>query len=280
MGNPQSEQEEIDRTEMIRTLQHNERFRTLLKKAGRIADMPSARPAKTDDAGWDACGVKESGDIASVIGSELALLATDDTEMFFYQKLAEQKLLTVKRKGKKPLGRGPVILLKDESGSMGGNRHDMASALAMATVLNMTKDNRSTTVIGYNGGLRNTYSFTKHKTAKLNDRDTQWKNAMAHLACVDCGGGTNFDPALKAGLRVLKNQARADMIFLTDGDAGVSRSVLNKLEKAKANGLRITTILIGGGRSTAVEAISDTIISVTELTEKGAAKAIGAARKR
>ena len=281
MGDTQNEQDDTDRTEMIKKLQANRNLKRLLKMAGRIANMPAAKPAKTDDDGYDANGVTESGDIAAVLPSELALLADQSSEILLYKKIVEEKLLTVRRSGKKPLGRGDLILLVDESGSMRGDRHDMARAMAMASVLNMTKDKRNTTVIGYTSRVQSVTKLTKYRTAEINGRETGWPAAMNHLASRGCGGGTDFDPALRTAIEQIKSQPRADMIFLTDGDAGVSRSVLNKVEKLKkTKGLRITTVLIGGGRTPAVEAMSDTVIRVQDLTTEGAAKAIGAARKK
>ena len=174
-----------------------------------------------------------------------------------------------------------MVLCVDESGSMGGNRHDVARALSVAMVNLMAKDKRNTTIIGYNYGIRNVHTFNgKYKTMRVNGQAMGWGTGIHHLASVGCGGGTDFDPALRRSLGVIEKEERADLIFLTDGDASVSRSLIDRLETAKKKGLRVTTILIGGGRSSAVEAISDTVHRVQDLTSELSAQIIGQARTK
>ena len=165
---------------------------------------------------------------------------------------------------------------------MDGDEHDMARAMAMASVLTVTKDKRDITVIGYNGYVTSVHEFTKYKTGnKVGSTISGWSDTLHSLGTQGCGGGTDFDPALKRGIKELGKDERADMIVLTDGDAGVSRSVVKKIDALKKNkGLRITTVIIGGHSTPSVEAFSDTVIKVDELTEEGCAKAIGTARKR
>ena len=281
IGGSENPQDEKDRTQLVRKLQNCDRIRNLLKEAGRVMMMPSAKPSKTKDGGFVPSGVEFSGDLSRMIGSEFVNLGIEELELDLYSRMINNRLMTVKRKGKEPLGRGPVVLCVDESGSMGGNRHDVARALSVATVNLMARDNRNTTIIGYNYSIRNVHTFNgKYKTMQLNGRSMGWGTGIHHLASVGCGGGTDFDPALRKSLEVIGKEERADLIFLTDGDASVSRSLIDRLETAKGKGLRVTTILIGGGRSSAVEAISDTVHREQDLTSELSAQIIGDARTK
>jgi len=279
IGGSENPQEEKDRSELIQKLQNNDRIARLLKDAGRVMMMPSAKPSHTKTGGFVPSGVELSGDLSRMIGSEFVNLGIEELELDLYSRMINNRLLTTKTKGKEPLGRGPVVLCVDESGSMGGNRHDVARALSIAMVNLMAKDKRNTTIIGYNYSIRNVHSFNgKYKTMRLNGKPMSWGTGIHHLASVGCGGGTDFDPALRKSLEVIGKEERADLIFLTDGDASVSRSLIERLETAKKKGLRVTTILIGGGRSSAVEAISDTVHKVRDLTAGLSAEVIGQAR--
>ncbi len=278
-GDPETDT--TDRGDLINMIRRNRRFAKLIKIAGRMAQMPSARPAKTQSEGYDATGVEESGNIAAVLPSELASLADSTTEILLYKAIAEEKLLTVKRAGKKPMGRGDLVIALDESGSMEGNRYDIAQAMTMAAVLNMRKDNRNATVIGFGANVRGETAFTKYGTAAHNGRPMGFNEAMHNLSTRGAHGGTRIDVAVRAALNVVKSNPRADLMILTDGDTNISASLVDKLNAVKkSKGLRVTVIIVGGRETAAVKAVSDNTISVEELTMESAAKAIGKARKR
>jgi len=274
-------EDDTDRSELIKMIRNNRRFNRLLKMAGRITQMPAAKPARTDADGYDAKGVEESGDIAAVLPSELAMLADAGTELLFYKKIAEEKLLTVKRAGKKPMGRGDLIIALDESGSMEGSRYDIAQAMTMAAVINMRKDGRNASVIGFGSNVRGETDFTKYSTAKHNGTDMGWGQALGQLSRRGAYGGTRIDVAIRAALRKLKHSPRADLMVLTDGDTNISGSLVDQLNTMKKNkGVRVTVVIVGGYETPAVTAVADTVIKVEELTIGDAAKAIGKARAK
>jgi uncharacterized protein with von Willebrand factor type A (vWA) domain len=274
-------QEEKDRAELVAQLQRNKQVARILKQAGRVMMIPSAQPSQTKDGGFTPCGVELSGDLHRMIGSEFVNFGVEELEMDLYSRMVNNRLLTTRTKGKEKLGRGPVVLCVDESGSMGGQRHDIAKALSVAMVNLMAKDKRNTTVIGYSYTINAVHSFNgKYRTMRKDGKGMGWVAGITDMASQCCGGGTDFDPALRKAMDFIGKEERADLIFLTDGDASVSRSILNKLEASKKKGLRVTTILIGGGRSSAVEAISDTVHRVQDLTADLSAQIIGQARTK
>ena len=247
-----------------------------------MKQFESAKPAKSKENGFDVGTVELGSDLNNMIPSELVQLAGEETSDLFLKRFLENQIFTVKRKGKEPLGRGNVVVCVDQSGSMGGARNDMARAFCVATVELMRRDKRNTTVIGYESCLRDVHSFqSKYKTATLNGRAVSWTKAIADMVQVEASGGTSFNPALRQAMTELGRDDRADLIFVTDGDASVSESMLQKLTEAKeTKGLRVTTVLIGGGLSNAVQAISDDVHRITELTAEGFSKVIGGARTR
>ena len=225
--------------------------------------------------------MEESGDVAAVLPSELAMLADAGTELLFYKKIAEEKLLTVKRAGKKPMGRGDLIIALDESGSMEGNRYDIAQAMTMAAVINMRKDGRNASVSGFGSNVRGETDFTKYSTAKHYGTDMGWGQALGQLSRRGAYGGTRIDVAIRAALRKLKHSPRADLMVLTDGDTNISGSLVDQLNTMKKNkGVRVTVVIVGGYETPAVTAVADTVIKVEELTIGDAAKAIGKARAK
>lgn len=274
----QTEVERVERTKLIEALRRNKRLAKILAQAGRIQAMPSAKPSMSKEDGQVPCGVEMTGDISKMIGSEFSNFADEGLELMMLQRMTQNKLFGLKRKGKKPLGRGPVVFCVDESGSMDGDRNDMARAMIVAMVQSMAKDKRSSTVIGFSRRIRNIHEFNKYGTAKRNGRACSWNDGILDVASVSANGGTSFDPCLRKALDVVGNEKRADLVFLTDGDASVSSSVLRKLELAKKNGMRVITILVGGDESRAIKEISDVIHRVNEITADMGAQVIGSAR--
>ena len=275
-----SETERVDRTKLIENLRRNKRLAKILAEAGRIQAMPSAKPSMSKEDGQVPCGVEMTGDISKMIGSEFSNFADEGLELMMFQRMTQNRLFGLKRKGKKPLGRGPVVFCVDESGSMDGDRNDMARAMIVAMVQSMAKDKRSSTVIGFSRYIRNIHEFNKYGTAKRNGSACSWNDAILDVANVYANGGTNFDPCLRKALDIVGKEKHADLIFLTDGDASVSSSVLKKLELAKKNGMRVITILVGGDDSYAVRQFSDVIHRVNEITADMGAKVIGSARTK
>ena len=92
-------------------------------------------------------GIRESDDISGMVSSEAVLLSSPKTEILFYLRFAEKKLLTYDYQPEehdraRPLStrvrkprvhrRGPIILAVDTSGSMTGESEENAKALALA----------------------------------------------------------------------------------------------------------------------------------------------------
>ncbi|MBL9178081.1 MAG: VWA domain-containing protein [Verrucomicrobiaceae bacterium] len=136
-----------------------------------------------------------------------------------------------------------VAIVMDRSGSMAGEKLEMAKSAAIATA----------EVLGHNDSL-GVYAFDSeaHVVAPMT-RLTSTNAVAGQIAAVASGGGTNLQPAFQlAREALLRAKARVKhMIILTDGQtAGSGYEQL--ASQCRGEGLTISTVAIGEGSHVAL----------------------------
>jgi uncharacterized protein with von Willebrand factor type A (vWA) domain len=202
-------------------------------------------------------GIYQSSDIHRVMPSELIYLANPETENIFYSKMFENKLLSYelqgyedevhqreiekeKREKKAKKERGPIIVNIDTSGSMNGVPEEVAKALTLAMVKTALKEDRECYLITFSSANQTIeYELTKGDGALNNLMDFLLKSF---------GGGTDFETPLNRSLEILKrdNFSKSDILFVSDGYAGITSEMSEKLKSAKKeSNFKITTVIVG-----------------------------------
>jgi len=208
------------------------------------------RPAKST-----VVGVRESDDISAIISAEAVLLSSAETEDLFYLKFAEKKLVTydyqpearsrataLREKGRerfKVNRRGPVILAVDTSGSMKGEWEKDAKALALAIVRIAFRRQRAVHVISFSQAAESIVLSPAKKGAL---------SQLINFLLMSFHGGTDLGEALTDGLAKLQvpEFRKADMIFLTDGDAAAfRRDQVQAMNAKRKKGVRFYSLLVG-----------------------------------
>ncbi len=213
-----------------------------------------------------------SSDIHRMLPSELMNLIDVDLEPVFYAKFTESKLMTYHLRGRDQVSgppqnrrKGPVIALVDTSGSMFGEPEVIAKAVVLAIVRRMIPENRDVKVILFS---------TKATEISLTDRKKMGKEFLDFLS-YSFGGGTDFNIALREGLRSLREGEwqGADLMFVSDG-----YSVLNDPAHMdewsvlkSANDVRVYSIIINNDNAGGLREISDHVYILDEkaIEEKG-----------
>lgn len=212
-------------------------------------------------------GVRESDDISAIISPEAVLLSSGQTEDLFYLKFAEKKLLTYdyqpeartrakalpgKSKEKfKVQKRGPVILAVDTSASMQGEWEMDAKALALALVRIAFRQQRAVHVISFSQATDSMVLSPARKGSL---------GKLIEFLQMSFHGGTDLSKALSDGLTRLQDQEfrKADMVFLTDGDAEVfGRDQVARMNTARKEGVRFYGLLVGDAANKGVLAQFD-----------------------
>ena len=287
-----SEGDGADRTEMINELRNNRNLQEILKKAGRLYAMMSSLPSPTKEARTEIVDIEYGRDLSRLMNQPKAYLSSAETEDLFYSKFIEESLDLKKLSGKEPMGRGNLILLVDESGSMNGARNDLARALTCAILIMASKEKRTVAIIGFNGGVTSIHSLKKGQNRGVREFPYEGEKTemtklkmLSDLAGKRARGGTSFDAPFNCGLNMNPDATRSDFIVITDGYASLNDNTIQKVKNARDKGMRVWILLMGCSATPAVEAVSDIVIDIetlqnTDDKDQALATVMNKARKR
>ncbi|MGB9938510.1 vWA domain-containing protein [Methanosarcina sp.] len=202
-----------------------------------------------------------SGDIQTLLPAEAVKLKNPLLKRKFYADMLEGKLLTYQLKGENwnsdtagKKRKGPVVALVDTSASMRGSPELLAKAVLLAITRRMLKENRDVKVILFS---------SKWQTVEieLTNKKRMGEEFLEFLK-LTFGGGTDFNTALRAGLKAMKNEKAfegADLLFLTDGFSELSEVPLirewNEIKTERR--ARIFSLIIGNDDAGGMEKVSD-----------------------
>lgn len=187
-------------------------------------------------------------DMRRVVNSELGLLGDPDTEDLFYAEYVAAELPIYSMVGEEHAGRGPIVLVCDESGSMGGERNVWAKAVALCLLNIARREKRDFAYVGFSGSgwnndRRDVHSFLFPAKRPLDAQ--QIVDMAAHFY----GGGTEYMLGLTEGVKVMDNAPdfkKADMVVVGDGDASYGANDERLRSHLEQKGVRIHGIGIGG----------------------------------
>ena len=283
---PIHEQDGSERMKLANVLANNPRMNKVMKLAGRLRRVADNGRKYRDDQGCDTIvGITIGGDLARVLPTELGLMRHKRIRRLQLAKLADRRMFQYDIVGNTPKGRGPVVVLVDESTSMMGERSLWANAIALACMSIAAREGRACTVIGFNHGVR---SITR-----LDASGRSWSveggvstplggaGSMAvKVATSTPHGGTRFGPAFQAALDLEDGitTERADLILVTDGMAKISDEHLDRVLAAREGGLRVFGLTIGGGSlSQAVRQVCDTTVDLDQAIKSNEAGEVAGA---
>lgn len=205
-------------------------------------------------------GVTWSGTLSDVLPAEWALLGDPRTEDLFYGRFAERRLLSLALRG--PLERppstagrrrGPIIACVDTSGSMAGQREQVAKAAVLAVARIAARSRRWVEVVAFGGPGQIITSTLGRTGSDLDD--------LIDFLALGFRGGTDVDAPLRHALQRMHAGpwSKADALLVTDGRLHVPPDVRARVDAARAElGCRVLGIVIDGtGR--ALEGLCDTL---------------------
>jgi uncharacterized protein with von Willebrand factor type A (vWA) domain len=246
---PEDELPLEDRLELFRHFLSDERLRRVTELLGRTRyNASGTHSTLTRAAPTQIAGLALGDDLTMLVPSEAVWLTDPDTEREFYRRYAEHELLvrTLDMKGEP--SRGPVVVLIDESSSMGGERELMAKAVGLAIIGIARFDGRAAALIEFS-------SHGQQQTTHFEPGENDVPGVVALLTHF-YGGGTDFDAPILAALRLtgtgkLKDQGgdkryqSADVIIISDGEADLDPETIRLIKAHRADGVRLFAICVG-----------------------------------
>jgi len=279
-------QESTVRMDLIERVRSDARLRDVLQRAGRIRRIRDRRArVRQEDAREEVVDVERGGDLARALPSELARFAHPVLRKVALRNLLERQMVQYRLDGTEPVGRGPVVLLLDESYSMDGDAHVWARAVGVATLNVARAQRRACTVVGFNGGVTAVHHVdAAGRCQRVSGGATHTDSGPAasfeavvlDVATRVPSGGTSFDAPLTLALDLGAGRSvvdpRADLLFVTDGQASVGAGTLERIRAARAGGLRVFGMTVNGGSvSSAVRDVCDEVVDIDQEQDAGAA---------
>ena len=145
--------------EMFRRVRSNPTLRKIFEAAGVFRRLAQSRRRRRATHGADeTVGVTLGGDLGRLIPGEIAALAGIDEylELDALRRFAERQSLQYDLTATESVGRGPVVVVVDESGSMSGRPIEQAKGLALAMAWVARQQKRWVALIGFSGGSEGT----------------------------------------------------------------------------------------------------------------------------
>jgi uncharacterized protein with von Willebrand factor type A (vWA) domain len=236
--------------------------------AGRFKNVVNAANAMVYQHGSDEIvDIGPGSDLERLVPTELMKLKR--TPKLFYKDMIEGNLQVYNLKGVEQLGRGPIIIVMDHSGSMAGSRDEWAKAVTLSLMTLAAKQKRAFGFIAFNTEVKFQRFFPRSVSISLEDK--------IQIAQLGPDGGTDFYRPLKAAFEMRKKDAElkpADIIFITDDEYRFEdhklKEILNLKEETDVRvfGVAINDRAGGlGSEGKTLEAFSDDIAVVNSLGE-------------
>lgn len=264
-----------ERLALAARLKNSPNVKRLLDLVGKFRIIAKTKYEERTIRGRDELvGIKLGDNLRDVVPDELAYLMDEDMEDLFFLNWVEGQLLEYEFRATEHVGQGPIVARIDISGSMGAkitgvNKYNLpvmsklewaiATALALAVIAK--KEKRTLSIGFFNTTMVKEYTFPGGRITP---------ETILEIASFGTAGGTDFEVPLQDATAKLEESEfdKADVLFLSDGEASVSQSFLDRWEKIKAErGFKAFAVLFHHSRSPVLDRLCDGVVQIASLGE-------------
>lgn len=245
-------------------------LRTICERSGKFIRLARSLQRNKVVHGYDdVVGVELSGDVGRLLPSELVKLADPDFEDDAMRRLVEKQCMSRQYKGVEPVGKGPVIFVVDESGSMQGEKIANAKAFALSMAWIAKHQKRWCALIAFSGG-------TAGNVLELPPKSWDEEKLVGWLEHF-YGRGTDMDVPLvelpnKYWAELKAPRGKTDVIILTDGLCNISKPMEESFNSwKKKESVRVISLILGESSVGDLSRVSDEahLLDNIDITEKG-----------
>jgi uncharacterized protein with von Willebrand factor type A (vWA) domain len=228
---------------LFQKVRNDPALRRICELAGRFRRVAQSKQRRKASHGLDdVVGVEPGGDIGRLLPSELVKLAVPELELDTLRRIVERQSLCREYHSVEPVGKGPIIVICDESGSMEGSKAHTAKALALALAWVARRQRRWCGLIAYSGGSGE--RLLALPPARWNE------SALCEWLSAFIGHGSDLDVPLVELPRMYKALGSppgdTDLIMLTDAKARVPTDVRDRFNAWRQSvRARVVTLVIG-----------------------------------
>lgn len=247
-----------EKKDLARRLSYNKKLQELTKKLGALRRVwqERQRAKKVTDKYEAITGAKFGDDVPKAFSSEIALAGTKEGRALFALKYSQKTLLTKDFTAhRKDVGKGPIIMYIDVSGSMGGEPEIWSKAIAFVIAEQALKEKRSVEIHLFDTRIDGSVLLDSERTnnTKLLDFVGTWT----------LGGGTSFNAVIAHALDKADIKDKADVLMITDGHSDVTENFIRRLNKLKqSSGMQWSTVCINSSAPIICRSFSDELYTV------------------
>lgn len=218
-------------------LKNDERLRRIALLAGKFKRIAARKQrAKVKHGADEITDVEQGSELSRLLPVELAALMHPRRKLALMRDLVESRALQYRLEGTESLGKGPLVVCLDKSGSMSGPSDIWATAVALAMLDIAQRQKRMFALLCFD-------ALVKHEVI-VKPGDALPEDALF----VSCVGGTAIDRVLSRGLEVIQRNEgdlkKADITLITDG---ASEQYNAPYIRSVAAGLGVTLLGFGIG---------------------------------
>jgi len=249
-----------DQISLAEKIASNKQMKEIADWAGRFKQIARKKQKTKHKDSMERSGVTLGNDIERLLPMELGLYTHPITKNDFLRRFVEGQTMMYEQKGQEVLGKGPIVLCLDQSGSM--HKLDTQSkGFTLALMSIARKQRRDFCLIVFSTRTQ----IFKYERGKIKSSD------MINLAQTFLGGGTDFALPLDKAMKVI-NESRfkqADVLFVTDGEDRLRDSFLEAFnKKKKEEAFNVFSLVIGSSTNT-VKQFSDKVVKVKDFDDEG-----------
>jgi uncharacterized protein with von Willebrand factor type A (vWA) domain len=230
--------------EIYRRVRNDPTLRRISELAGRFRRVAASKQRRKVSHGLDdVVGVEPGGDVGRLLPSELAKLAVPDLELDTLRRIVERQAMCREHCAVEPVGKGPILCVVDESGSMDGAKAHTAKALALALAWVARRQRRWAGLIAYSGG-------SGERLLAL--PPGRWdESALCDWLSAFIGGGSDLDLPIRELPRMYGEigapPGETDLVMLTDAKCRVPAEFKYRyLDWRRSARVRAVALVIGG----------------------------------
>ena len=187
------------------------------------------------------------------------------------RRYAESELLQYDLRA--PAQRGPMVVCVDGSGSMQGSKELWAKAVALTLMEIARRERRQCLGLIFSAGHR-LFEVELLRARGQGTRPVVLTEAVLEFAEHFPGGGTSFEEPLRRAVDAVSEGRfrRGDIVFITDGEASVSETLLAELPALRQrHRFKIRGIIVDAGHHSGqtLARFCDDVRTVSDLTSDG-----------
>lgn len=240
----------------------NPRLMRVAEMVGRILrDMRFKRARRITGGHEEVVDVELGNDLERVLPAEKMKLMDEHLELDFMRRFFERSLLQYEVQGSAEAGYGPLIVCRDESSSMHGQRNVWAAAVSLALISIARKEKRDAAVVAYS-------SASQQETWVFPHAEPLDPDKIIAMASHFFAGGTDATPALGEAVKLTQGDlkyTKADLVLITDGEDYYQDDDIRLQSELKGRGVRIHGVMVGDVPSEYLTEMCETLVSAYDL---------------